>query len=502
MFGEAAADRGHPGRERERDEVDGVVSRRGDHALVVARRVVDERAHEHGADSVGAGERRQRGGDPSSRARDRQRPEQQPGRQTEREREEDLGAEGELESEQRREPQDETAAVELAFEVAEEDERRQRHEEHRCQLQVRELVSEHVARKPEQVAARERGPERTRQVAAEQKGARRRERRQEDGGDVVGGRRAGRQRHRREQQGEPRHRGRPDEVAPGRRPERGRDEGIQAVQERVRPPAERPDEELRVAAAADQIAVEVRQNRDREVRDGEREIAAAGERNGPPGRLAARALHPCLTPALAQGRPPADRRLDPGALATAGGAASGGGAEDRVPPRSADAEAALVVLEVVAHVQLVQALPDPAARLPVMEREVEHVVEEIAREEAGADGKSERGAEDGDEDREEPGRERDRDDRWHDEPQWIARMIVVHAVKDPVEPRPELTLRLQVEHHPVDPVLAERPERIPTEERKRGLPETAAPHPEHRQDDDHRRVDERWDDRPAPCKGV
>ena len=64
---------------------------------------------------------------------------------------------------------------------------------------------------------------------------------------------------------------RPDEVAPVRRPERVRDERVLPCSTACGHQAERPDEELRVAAAADQVAPEVRQHGDREVgeRDGE-----------------------------------------------------------------------------------------------------------------------------------------------------------------------------------------------------------------------------------------
>src|SRR4051812_22735499 len=53
------------------------------------------------------------------------------------------------------------------------------------------------------------------------------------------------------------------------------------------------------------------------------------------------------------------------------------GAEHAIPVRRADPEAALVVLEVMAHVQLPQPLADPRARRVVMQVVMDHVVSEI-----------------------------------------------------------------------------------------------------------------------------
>ncbi len=60
------------------------------------------------------------------------------------------------------------------------------------------------------------------------------------------------------------------------RPEQVSDERVLPVQHRVRPPAERPDEQLRVAAAADEIAPEVVEDGNAEVRERDGEIDAAG----------------------------------------------------------------------------------------------------------------------------------------------------------------------------------------------------------------------------------
>src|SRR5437763_11994655 len=62
-----------------------------------------------------------------------------------------------------------------------------------------------------------------------------------------------------------------------------------------------------------------------------------------------------------------------------------GGAEHLVPVRRADAEAAGVVLEVVAHVAFAQDPPDRPTRAEVVQVIVGHVVDQVAREEPGSE---------------------------------------------------------------------------------------------------------------------
>src|SRR5882724_2623262 len=59
------------------------------------------------------------------------------------------------------------------------------------------------------------------------------------------------------------------------------------------------------------------------------------------------------------------------------------GAEDDVPPGRAYAEAGLLVLEVVPHVELVEPPSHLVLRPHVVEREVDHVVDEVAAVEPG-----------------------------------------------------------------------------------------------------------------------
>ena len=88
------------------------------------------------------------------------------------------------------------------------DERDERQQEDGAEVEVAAVavLGDQVAREPVEVTADERGPERPRQIAAEQVRRPGRERRHQDGGDVVGDDRAGEDRQRRE------------ERAPGREP--------------------------------------------------------------------------------------------------------------------------------------------------------------------------------------------------------------------------------------------------------------------------------------------
>ena len=199
-------------------------------------------------------------------------------RQGERECEEHLGREQDLAREQQAEPPCEPASAERPFEVPEHDERREREEEHRAHVHVALELTEHVAREAEQVAARERGPERARQMTAEQERRPRRERRHQDRGDVVGGDRAGEERYGRERKREPRNRRDPREVEADRRPDRVREDRVLPVENRVRPPAERPDEDLRVGAEADPVAAWMGGDRDAEVQERDRKVCR--QRNG------------------------------------------------------------------------------------------------------------------------------------------------------------------------------------------------------------------------------
>ena len=158
--------------------------------------------------------------------------------------------------------------------------------------------------------------------------------------------------------------------------------------------------------------------------------------------------------------------------------------EDRVPPGSAHAEAAIVVLEVVAHVELVQPAAETASRSPVMKRVVEHVVEQVSEEEPRGGRHPGARSERADEQREEAGGERDRDDGRHHGPERIVGVVVVDAVEDPVQPRAEPALRFEMEDRAVDPVLGEGPERISPEEAESRLPQRKASERECAENDD------------------
>src|SRR5205085_2633973 len=60
-------------------------------------------------------------------------------------------------------------------------------------------------------------------------------------------------------------------------------------------------------------------------------------------------------------------------------------AENDIPPGRTHREAALIVFEVVAHVQLEQETAKAPAQSPVVENEVQHVVRQVTAEEARGD---------------------------------------------------------------------------------------------------------------------
>ncbi len=138
------------------------------------------------------------------------------------------------------------------------------------------FLAQHVAREPEEEAAEERGNEAACQVAAEQERGPGGERGQERRGDVVGGDRPESERQRREEQREPWYRRRPGEVDAARRPDRVREERVLAVQDRVRPPGKRPDEDLRIGPVPDVLQPRLDQQPQSEVE--ERDQAVDRER--------------------------------------------------------------------------------------------------------------------------------------------------------------------------------------------------------------------------------
>ena len=91
---------------------------------------------------------------------------------------------------------------------------------------------------------------------------------------------------------------------------------------------------------------------------------------------------------------------------------------------------------------------------------MDHVVREVAREEPGADPGGVAGAEDQVEDPEHDRPQRHAHGGRHHQAQGIVRVVVVDAVDDPVHPRAETVLGLEVEHDPVQPVLEQRPQRV------------------------------------------
>src|SRR5207248_10974763 len=75
--------------------------------------------------------------------------------------------------------------------------------------------------------------------------------------------------------------GLPREVDPARRPDRVRVDRVLPVEERVRPPRKRPDENARVATVADDRPAGVRSDRSAEVDERSRRIAQERRRLWP-----------------------------------------------------------------------------------------------------------------------------------------------------------------------------------------------------------------------------
>ena len=139
-----------------------------------------------------------------------------------------------------------------------------------------ERAAEHVGREAEETAADERRPRRVGHVAAEQKRRPGGERRHQECGHVVGDDRAGRERQRRERHCEPRRALGPGEVDPVRHPDRLRHQRVLAVQDRMRPPRERPDEDLRIGSEASYV-VAARMGEDPDAEHEDRDGGVAGE---------------------------------------------------------------------------------------------------------------------------------------------------------------------------------------------------------------------------------
>ena len=85
-------------------------------------------------------------------------------------------------------------------------------------------------------------------------------------------RRARNERDRRRQESQPRHRRRPRKVLTDRRPDRVRHNRVLPMKDRVGPPRERPHQDGRVRALADQVAARVGCDRDAEVQERDSQV--------------------------------------------------------------------------------------------------------------------------------------------------------------------------------------------------------------------------------------
>jgi hypothetical protein len=129
----------------------------------------------------------------------------------------------------------------------------------------------------------------------------------------------------------------------------------------------------------------------------------------------------------------------------------------------------------------------------VVEGEVEHVVEEVAGEEARGDAPGKGQLKNDCEEEPEKRPERHRYGRWHDETHRVVWMIVMDTVHDEMQPRAQPLFRLEVEDNAVDPVFAERPDRVPGEDPEDRLEKAHVVERTNPEDDDRRSEDERHD---------
>ncbi len=258
-------------------EVRDVLTRRVDRTgRIAGGLVVEVRRGQSRGEQARHAEGRDESDDPASALRDEDDSDHDRRAERECQGERDLGREQDLESEERHEPDDEPARVELPLDVADDDERHERDEKDRGHVEMPRLLTQEIAREAEEVAPGKRGPERLRQPAAEQERRPRRERGHEHRGDVIRDDRPEEKRHRGKEQRETGHRRRPGQVQPSRRPHDVRVEGILAVEDRVRPPREGPDEELRVDVGAE--VVRPRREHEAQAEEDERQNEVAAER--------------------------------------------------------------------------------------------------------------------------------------------------------------------------------------------------------------------------------
>ncbi len=260
-------------REDEVEDVGGEVLGAGRRVRVVAARdVVEERRRHDRSEDVAAGERQERPAKLRARAGDEERGEEERRHERKGRREQDLGRDQHLGGEDRAHLERESAAARLILDEAEHHECGEREQEDGGAEDVRELCRHQVAREAEDPAGRKRRPGRSGEAAREQERGPGGERRHQDRGDVVGEDGPEEERERCEGERKPGDARRPRQVEPAGRPDLVGVDRVEPVQDRVRPPGERPDEDLRVGEEpADHVALRVRGDREpeKEERDGE-----------------------------------------------------------------------------------------------------------------------------------------------------------------------------------------------------------------------------------------
>ena len=211
---------------------------------------VEQGNAEHGRHRVGAGHRAGRRPEPLPPDRAGRQPDQREQPAHEGQRGERFGADVELGAQHHAEQRDDQARGQGAVQQPHDQVGGERDQEDQRQVGMAhpELVDQ-VGREAEEEATGERGQERPGQMPAQQVGGPRGQRRGGELNQVEGEEGPGDRGDRRQGDGGEWHRGDPGQVDPRGRPRSGRVQRVDSVRDRVRPPAEHPDEDRAVLGA-------------------------------------------------------------------------------------------------------------------------------------------------------------------------------------------------------------------------------------------------------------
>jgi hypothetical protein len=223
--------------------------------IEVGQQVVDERRRDDGRQPVAGDDRTEARADARSQIGDEPERERQRDKKRQRHHHRRFRRDRQLEREQDAEPEGEPPGGQFRAQIAQQQERNEREEEDRAQIDVAGAdLAEVRGREPEEIAADQGRPQRAREVPAEEIRSPRCNCRQEHSGDVVGHDRPEESGERRQDERKSRCRWRPREVDARSAVERVSDERIGPAADRVPPPSERPDVERGILVPEDHAA--------------------------------------------------------------------------------------------------------------------------------------------------------------------------------------------------------------------------------------------------------